>query len=124
MGIAVNYGRFLERSDFSQVWQYSHADIILMGSDGGLLTDSRTICDTFNDYFVNVAAQIFQQSSPCADTSDPNYSSIVLQPCFVIEMTTFVEISMIINSLKSDSHLDVITSQSSSAKELYFFFRM
>jgi hypothetical protein len=81
----------------------SHADIILTGGNDGLLTDSRTICDTFNDYFVNVAAQICQPNSLSADTIDANYSSILSRPCFVIEMTTPVEISVIINSLRSDS---------------------
>jgi hypothetical protein len=102
----------------------SRADIILMGSDGGLLTDSRTICDAFNDYFVNVAAQIFQPSSPCADTIDPNYSSIVLQPCFVIEMTTSVEISMIISSLKFDSASECDHISTKFCGRAILFFRM
>jgi hypothetical protein len=68
-------------------------DIIRTGSDGGLLCDPRTIFDAFNDYFVNVAAQICQPSSLSADTIDANYSSIPSRPCFVIEMTTSVEIN-------------------------------
>jgi hypothetical protein len=79
-----------------------HVDIILTGSEGDLLTDSRTVCDAFNDYFVTVAAQICQPSSLSANTIDANYSSILSQPCFVIEMTMPVETSVIINSLNSD----------------------
>jgi hypothetical protein len=42
------YGRFLWEVIFHKFGN-SRADIILMGSDGGLLTDSRTICDAFNE---------------------------------------------------------------------------
>jgi hypothetical protein len=93
----------------------SHTDVILTGSNGGLLT---TIFDAFNDYFVNVAAQICQPSSLSADTIDANYSSILSRTYFVIEMTTPLEISVIINSLKSDS------ASGCDQKELFFFFRM
>jgi hypothetical protein len=64
----------------------NHVDIIRTRSDGGVLTDSRTICDCFNDYFVNVAAQICQPTSLSADTIEANYYRILSRPCFVIEM--------------------------------------
>jgi hypothetical protein len=62
-----------------------HVDIILTGSDGGLHTNSRTVCDAFNDYFVNVAAQICQPSSLSANPIDANYSSILSRPCLLLK---------------------------------------
>jgi exonuclease III len=76
---------------------------ISLSLNGGLLTDTKTICERFNDYFINVAAQICRPSSEYEETISNNYLSTLARPCFRIESTTSLEISGIINGLNSDS---------------------
>jgi exonuclease III len=80
-----------------------HANIVLSLDNGQLLTDSKAICNKFNDYFTNVAAQICQQGLDYETTVDTNYMSTLTRPSFVIEPTSGLEISGIINGLKTES---------------------
>jgi hypothetical protein len=84
LGMAINYGRFLGKWFFTNLAEVMWI-LSFTGSDGGLHTNSRTVCDAFNDYFVNVAAQICQPSSLSANPIDANYSSILSRPCLLLK---------------------------------------